>query len=258
MNRPRLFFVSIGLVGCQPVHESADSDWDTNWSLELVEVPAGSFMMGCDPDADPACELDEQPFHEVTLAAFSIQRVEVSQAAWQACVDADACDPPLLSSGAQRHPQLPVTGVTRTQAHAFCAWAGLRLPTEAEWEKAARGSDGRLYPWGDASPDCSLAHGRACGETLAPVDSLEAGASPYGVLHTSGNAWEWVSDGYDADYYIDSPAENPPGPESDDLQQLRGESLFSTDAALRASNRQVAVEDMTCPLCGLRCTGDLP
>ncbi len=246
----------LGLLACEP--QPGDSVADTSWSLDLVEVPAGAFLMGCDPDVDPACEDDELPQREVTLAAFTILRTEVSHAAWQACEDDGACEPPLLPSDLVLSPQLPVTGITYLSGEAFCAWAGLRLPTEAEWEKAARGDDGRLYPWGDAEPACDLAHGRGCDEPLLPVDSLEAGASPYGVLHTSGNAWEWVSDGYAHDYYEEAPSEDPPGPEGSSLQLLRGVAVYSSSDALRVSNRQVAVPGMTCPMCGLRCAGDAP
>lgn len=253
---PMPFLALFALQGCEP--EPQDSAIDDSWSLELVSVPAGTFWMGCDTAVDTACDQDEQPFHELQLSGFGILETEVSQAAWQACVDDDGCDELRLPTGAERHPQLPATGVTRSQAQVFCEWAGLRLPTEAEWEKAARGDSGQLYPWGDDRPDCSLANDRGCGRDLLPVRSLDAGASPYGALQMSGNAWEWVSDGYDADFYADSPSEDPTGPELDSLQQLRGTSAYSTAGALRASNRQITVADMTCPLCGLRCAGDLP
>jgi len=235
-----------------------DSAVDTSWSVALVAVSEGSFTMGCDPGRDPACDPDELPAHPVSVSAFGIMETELSHAAWQACVDDGVCGELLLPPGADRRPQLPVTGLTRTQAELVCGWAGLRLPTEAEWEWAARGDDGRLYPWGDAAPDCTLANGRSCGAPLLPVRSLEAGASPVGALHMSGNAWEWVSDGYDADYYQDSPEQDPTGPDTSALDQLRGVAIYSSDAALRASNRQVAVEGMTCPLCGVRCAGEAP
>jgi formylglycine-generating enzyme required for sulfatase activity len=244
------------LSGCQPA--LLDSAADTRWSVELVTVPQGAFLMGCDPAGDPLCGEDEQPQHRVELSAYGIMRTEVSQAAWQACVDDGACDEPLLAEGMERHPQLPVTGLVREMAQDFCEWADLRLPTEAEWEKAARGEDGQRYPWGEAAPDCSLAHGRGCGDAPLPVDSLEAGASPYGALHMSGNAWEWVSDSYDPLYYQDSPAQDPTGPTQAGLQQIRGVSVYSDPATLRAADRQMAISGMACPLCGLRCAGDPP
>ncbi len=254
--RRSLPLVLLALPGCPS--EPGDSAQDTRWSLELVPVPAGVFPMGCEPREDPDCALDEQPQHRVELSDFGIMRTEVSQAAWQACVDDGGCPEPLLAEGMDRHPQLPATGLTRGMAQEFCAWAGLRLPTEAEWEKAARGEDGWRYPWGDEAPDCGRAHGRGCGHPLLPVESLAAGASPYGALHMSGNAWEWVSDAYDPHFYQDSPAVDPTGPSGEGLQQLRGVATHSGTAALRSADRQVAVTGMTCPLCGVRCAGELP
>lgn len=257
MTRTSLLILALlSSNGCEPVPR--DSAVDDTWSLDLVQVPAGPFWMGCNAEVDVACDLDELPFHEVRLSGFGVLETEVSQAAWQACVDGGSCDELVLPVGAERHPQLPATGVTRRQGEAFCEWAGLRLPTEAQWEKAARGEGGQLYPWGDASPDCGLANGRGCGRDLLPVRSLGAGVSPYGALQMSGNAWEWVSDGYDATYYAESPSDDPTGPELDSLGQLRGVSTYSSDGALRASNRQITVASMTCPLCGVRCVGDLP
>jgi formylglycine-generating enzyme required for sulfatase activity len=158
----------------------------------MVAVPAGVFLMGSDAvDADP----DERPPTRLALGAFWIDRVEVTNARYARCVEAAACTPPVGAAfGDASKADHPVTIVSWAQALAYCRWAGKRLPTEAEWEKAARGVDGRPYPWGFA-----LEPGRAnAGFTqgTAAVEDDARGASPYGVLGMAGNVWEWTSSLY--------------------------------------------------------------
>ena len=208
-------------------------------------IPAGSFQMGCDP-SNPAgsCQDDEQPLRTVTLDAYSIDKYEVTNARYQACVDAGACEPPQEAGSYTRdayfgNPEFanyPVIQVTWHQATAFCAWEGARLPTEAEWEKAARGTDGRMYPWGDQAPTQELANfDKNVGDTT-PVGSYPAGASPYGVMDMAGNVWEWVSDWYDSAYYSQSPTDNPQGPATGGSRVLRGGS-WSLDSDVRSTYR---------------------
>lgn len=161
----------------------------------MVAVPAATLQMGCDPSRDSSCSPTELPAHAVTAAAFRIDRTEVSQAAYARCVDAGACT---ATSEPPSRPKAPVTHVTWLEAGAYCRWRGQRLPSEAEWELAARGTDGRIYPWGDAAPDCTRAHLATCGAEPADVGGRLAGASPFGALDIAGNVDEWVADEYRA------------------------------------------------------------
>jgi formylglycine-generating enzyme required for sulfatase activity len=191
-------------------------------SAPMVHVPAGDFSMGCKEDvsgtglghscSDAVPGQDLQ--HIVTLSAFDIDRTEVTQGAYAACVKVGACSPPEANYEPGSRAAYPVTNVTWVQARGYCQWAGKRLPTEAEWEKAARGTDSRRYPWGSSGPSCSLVNYEACGGVLRPAGSLPDGASPYGALDMAGNVEEWVNDWYSTPYYAASPKQDPPGPAS--------------------------------------------
>jgi formylglycine-generating enzyme required for sulfatase activity/CHAT domain-containing protein/cytochrome c-type biogenesis protein CcmH/NrfG len=187
-----------------------------------VYVPAGEFTMGLDEGG-----FDEKPQHEVSLDAFWIMQTEVTNEQYEQCVEADVCTLPgnpawgtdEFWAAYVRH---PVTHVTWEQASTYAAWAGGRLPTEAEWEKAARGTDGRLYPWGNAAPTEQRLNFNDPDGTPQPVGSYPDSASPYGALDMAGNVWEWVADWYDPDYYGVSPGENPSGPPDGERRVLRG------------------------------------
>ena len=173
----------------------------------MVLVPAGPFTMG----ADSGGEQDEHPAHEVTLSAFYIDKFEVTNAAYNRCVDAKKCKKPRKLGSEFEDPARPVVGVTWWDAEAFCAFAGKRLLTEAEWEKAARGTDGRIYPWGNDPPgDTHGCYGFKEGRPCKP-GSYPEGNSPYGVSDMAGNVWEWIADVYDASYYPRSPDVDPVG-----------------------------------------------
>jgi formylglycine-generating enzyme required for sulfatase activity len=215
---------------------------------QMITVPAGPFTMGCIRDRDPACDATEEPPRRIDVPAFRIDATEVTRAAYQHCVTAGACTPFAAECGA--HPpdpaaaaRYPVACVSWDQARGFCAWRGARLPTEAEWEKAARGSDGRTYPWGDSKPTCEQAVHEDCDQVPREVGSRPGGASPYGALDMAGNVSEWVADAY-APY---DGASAPAGRVARD----------ATDSwHMRATARNYLVPGYRSPLLGFRCAAD--
>jgi formylglycine-generating enzyme required for sulfatase activity len=218
---------------------------------DMVSVPAGDFTMGCGA-TDTQCRDDEKPPHLVTLGAFEIDRTEVTQDQYAACVAAKACEAPTCTWDCSKT-DYPVGCVDWAKAKAYCAWASKRLPTEAEWEKAARGTDGRLYPWGNDIPDCTHVNMASCGAHADPVGSLPAGASPYGALDMAGNAVEMVADWYDMGFYAVSPKDNPTGPATGTRYVGRGGGYKSDPVWQRASSRDwYDLSDASEPL-GFRC-----
>jgi formylglycine-generating enzyme required for sulfatase activity len=240
----------------------------------MVAVPAGKFRMG---SPDGVGDASERPLHEVTLPAYCIDRTEVTVKDYATCVAAGRCSPAALTvnrSGytpdkVARYSGLcnradradhPINCVDWSQAAAYCTWAGKRLPTEAEWEYAARGTDGRTYAWGNAAPTAGRLN--ACGpecvamlrrdldlpfttklaavdrwETTAPVGSFAEGASPFGALDMTGNVWEWTADWYGP--YTAAPAAGPRGPRAGSYRVLRGGSWINVDGpSVRAARRE--------------------
>ncbi len=223
-------------------------------NMKQVYVPAGAFTMGTDEeDAQPSAK----PAHTVNLEGFWIDQTEVTNAMYLACFEAEVCTTPAygiykggktkgdLGSGWKRKQVegsfvaqefdapdaggYPVVDVSWEQAEAFCAWAGEALPTEAQWEKAARGTDGRPFPWGDTLPSRGLIN-NFYGQPIR-VGSYPSGASPYGALDMAGNVWEFVADWYGRDYYRTSPVDNPTGPERGFAHVIRGGSYSNVDPA---------------------------
>ncbi|MBW6474255.1 MAG: SUMF1/EgtB/PvdO family nonheme iron enzyme [Anaerolineaceae bacterium] len=223
----------------------------------LVYVPEGEFLMGSE---DSLADNDEQPEHFVWLSSFWIYQTEVTNAMYRQCVEDNGCDQPTITTKYQdpNFTDHPVVYVDWNDADDYCQWAGGRLPTEAEWEKAARGTDGRLYPWGNQAPTCSMAnYDFDCVKGTSPAGSYLTGASPYGVLDMAGNVGEWVSDWYDADYYSISAYDNPTGPDSGDYHVLRGGSWFTNEAFLRVSARSWFHRGFPSSTRGFRCVHSL-
>ncbi len=239
----------------------------------MVHIPDGDFLMGA-AEHDAEGEPIEKPQHTVFLEAFWIDRMEVSNQQYRLCVEAGACQAPTtcdfgqvaFDDGTRLHH--PVVCVTWHDAQSYCQWASGQLPTEAQWEKAARGTDGRIYPWGDTI-DCSRGNvddevhvdayvvpgGRGCDgyEGTAPVGSYPRGASPYGVLDMAGNVWEWVRDWRDWEYYDRSPSHNPQGPAAGDLKIVRGGSWHYGYRFMRATTRHSAPPEHRADALGFRC-----
>jgi len=246
--------------------------------MVMLYVPEGNFTMGDTADQALAecnkvykgCSrswfTNEEPPHIVSLAAYWVDKTEVTNAMYALCVQVGACKPPSQYSSRThdsyysdpQYANYPVINVDWNDANTYCQWVGARLPSEAEWEKAARGADGRIYPWGNSLPTCSLVNfspygsSDCVGDTKA-VGSYPSGASPYGALDMAGNVWEWVADWYSDTYYASSPTNNPPGPSSGQYRVLRGGSWYDNELDLRSANRNWLEPDYRNNYFGFRC-----
>ena len=197
--------------------QSGDERVSSVDGMPQAYIPDGTFRMGA---MDEHAKSDEQPSHNVTLKAFWMDKLEITNAMYMLCVQAGACEPPQRFNSETRdqyfnnaeYNDYPVVYVTSHQAELYCDWAGRRLPTEAEWERAARGDDFRTYPWGDDRPDSSRGNFNYFVGDSTQVGQYPAGASPFGVLDMSGNVAEWVADYYDSNYYAQGVTMNPTGP----------------------------------------------
>jgi formylglycine-generating enzyme required for sulfatase activity len=226
----------------------------------MVPIPAGEFVMGSGPRDGLA---DETPQKRITLDAYSLDKFETTVGRYARFLQASGADSPeywnLVSL--ENDAELPVVGVDWDQAQAYCKWAGKRLPTEAEWEKAARGTDGRKHPWGNEGPTPQVANfgkGGTFGysKSLSKVGSYESGKSPYGVYDMIGNVWEWVADWYDKGYYQNAPEKNPKGPEKGEFRVIRGGSWAKVPLVVRAAGRNRAASSSQTTSIGFRCAKD--
>jgi formylglycine-generating enzyme required for sulfatase activity len=226
-----------------PTAEPVDERVSSVDSMPQVYIPAGTFHMG---GMDVRRAPNEVPDHDVTLGAFWMDQLEVTNAMYGLCVSAGVCTLP-RNLKSQRRPSYfdnpefkdyPVIYVTWGQAKTYCEWAGRRLPTEAEWERAGRGDDFRTFPWGEDKADGTLANFNMLAGDTTRVGSFPAGASPFGVLDMAGNVAEWVNDYYTSNY-ANAGTLNPTGPEtSASLNRVvRGGSLGDAEINIRVSKR---------------------
>jgi formylglycine-generating enzyme required for sulfatase activity len=235
----------------------------------LLYVFTGEFTMGED-NGEP----EERPAHKVDLDAFWIDQTEVTNSMYAKCVAANQCNPLADAGSSSRseyfgNPEFdnyPVVYVTWNDANAYCAWVNRRLPTEAEWEKAARGTDKHVYPWGDTF-DGSLANFCDTNCRLdwkndsfddgfadtSPVGKYPDGASLYGALDMAGNVWEWVADWYSYNYYASSPASNPLGPDLGQSRVIRGGAWDNDSTGVRSTARGFYVPTFANNYVGFRC-----
>lgn len=230
----------------QQIKESTGKD-----GAPMVLVPGGEFTMA-----------SGSATHRVEIDPFYLDKYEVTVARYGKFLGATKRkEPENWGNSSTYQPSQPITGVTWDDALAYCRWAGKRLATEAEWEKAARGTDGRLYPWGNDPPDPKLANyqaesGYSSTAGLKAVGSYEEGKSPYGAYDMAGNVWEWVADWYDEDYYRHGPNRNPPGPTGGEEKVIRGGSWDFQARALLAVSRMSYAPTMRTGFIGFRCAQD--
>jgi formylglycine-generating enzyme required for sulfatase activity len=234
--------------------------------MTLLYVPAGEFKMGIEGQ-----EIDEKPVHTVYLDTFWIDQTEVTNAMYALCADESICNRPSSNSSSKRSSyygnskfdEYPVIHVTWEDARTYCEWADRRLPTEAEWEKAARGLDQRTYPWKDDQIDCSRANyfdgneNKYCFEDkdTSPVKYYKSATSPYGVYDMAGNVWEWVADWYGETYYKSLPllSSNPIGPTFSQFKVARGGSWYNGSYLSRTTNRGAFTSNSSPDNIGFRC-----
>ena len=223
---------------------------------EMVFIPAGSFAMGA---SDTATTASERPVHIVDLSAYFIDSFPVTNAVYREFVRATGHKAPAnwskdnYPAGLDLH---PVVQVTWQDAVAYAAWAGKRLPTEAEWEKSARGTDERPFPWGDRFVEGERCNSNNMVGTTLPVDEFPDGRSPYGLWDMSGNTYEWCADYYDEGYYHISPMKDPGGPQGGVKRVVRGGSYQETRSAVATTHRNGAAEHHARDNIGIRCAAD--
>ncbi|MDH4081911.1 MAG: formylglycine-generating enzyme family protein [Nitrospira sp.] len=243
---------------------------------EMILIPAGEFLMGSDKKVDRNAYQAELPQRRVSLKAYEIDKFEVTTVQFLKFVLAHDL-PPLIDwqydGGNFQEPMSnhPVMHVSWAEADAYCTWAGKRLPTEAEWEKAARGQDGRLYPWGNQMAGLSRANFGRTGLSgpvrdrperlllyppIISVDKYDNAVSPYGVFQMSGNVAEWVADWYHPKYYATAPNQDPKGPEKGTQRSFRGGSWIDSTPIVRVAQRNGTDPNTRMNWLGFRCARD--
>ena len=270
-----IFALMLSFLVVSACNQSESAETDT------VLIPAGPFLMGSPSES---ALHGQSPAREVYLDAYFIDKHEVTiqeyerfiqeggyrnkkfwtKAGWKFIEQNQiqgylAMGQPITTQsnyGLYNAPNQPIIGISWYEADAYCRWAGKRLPTEAEWEKAARGTEGFLYPWGNKMNFENLSYRVANGRRTVPVGSFPTGASPYGIVDMAGNVWEWCSDWYDKAYYTKSPSRNPKGPKSGMHRVLRGGGWGATRLQLRSTYRYYDLPTYRGFNAGCRCVKD--
>jgi len=225
--------------------------------MTMIYIPAGDFLMGDDRAKGKA-----SPQHLVSMDAYWIDQTEVTNQMYALCVEAGACWLPIQSDDVNpyydnpRYDNYPIVYINWGEAVQYCTWVNRRLPTEAEWEKAARGTDGRKFPWGNEKPNSKFLNYQDNVGTPLPVDRYPSGASPYGVLNMAGNVREWVADWYDKNTYKGYHSLNPLGPESGTARSLRGGHFSDSWQQVSTYNRFSHEPESAGLARGFRCAAD--
>ena len=222
---------------------------------QLVYIPAGEFVMGANGE--------DNPQHKVNLSAYWIYRTEVTNRMYALCIASGVCAYPLdVQSSTQVNSiaslDLPVTSISWDQADAYCKWVSASLPTEAQWEKAARGPEGNLYPWGDSAPNCSLANFAGCVGASSRINVYLKGMSYYQAYDMAGNVFEWTRDWYDPSYYANAPQTDPSGPESGTVRAIRGSGYQTEAESLALATRSFLEPGQFGNDLGFRCVVEKP
>ena len=282
MNKYLILIIILILSSCAtpPTEKPGTKKLNEVDNALMVYVPSGKFLMGA-KDEDLDANWHEKPQHDVYIDAYWIYQHEVSNKqfatfiaetgyqttaeiiGWSVVVgDGTFKDTPGAYWAAPEGPDsnlaglddYPVVQVSWDDAFAYCEWAMCQLPTEAQWEKAARGTDGRTYPWGEEMPNCDLVNYNECVGSATPTNSNLNGVSPYGALNLSGNVYEWVADYFKDDYYGQrSSKKNPQGPKNGEYRIIRGGSWNNYERDLRASHRHSKSPDLMFNSLGFRC-----
>jgi formylglycine-generating enzyme required for sulfatase activity len=242
---------------CKKIYKNEKGFWEADYGdgIIMVYIPPGEFTMGSN-DND-----NEKPLHTVFLDGYWMGKYEVTFDQYDKyCEEKNKSKPSDQGWGREKR---PVINVSWDDASAYCKWmsekTGLnfKLPTEAQWEKAARGTDSRMYPWGNGEPDETLANFDKNIDKTSPVGSYPNGASPFGLLDTAGNVWEWCNDWYGSDYYKKSPTKNPPGPEIDSKKRVQRSGSWNYDAGyLRCAFRGNGTPSLCFDFVGFRLCQD--
>lgn len=271
MKKTFLFLFILLLAACQAVSEPLDLPgaalgWTYNRDADnmvMVYIPGGSFVMGSEKDF-PGAIGNETPSHMVTLSGFWIDKTPVTNEQYRLCVEDHNCRPPRKINSWHREnyynnpafTDYPVVYVNWNDAQAYCAWAGAKLPTEAQWEYAARGPNNTVYPWGNSAPNNSLANWDQPGGDTSSVDSHPDGISWVGALEMAGNVWEWTADWYDE--YTGDAVVDPSGPERGRRKATKGGSFLNGVEGVRSAARNPLVPDYDAnPYIGFRCAADV-